>query len=40
MHKTAGEQTTRCQNHFKREYQTIGKAFDQLGRALEQDGNS
>ena len=39
MHKTAAEQTQRCQNHFKREYQNVGKAFDQLGRALEQDGN-
>jgi hypothetical protein len=39
MHKTAAEQTQRCQNHFKREYQTVGKAFNQLGLALQQDGN-
>ena len=39
MHKTATEQTQRCQTHFKREYQTVGKAFQQLGTALQQDGN-
>jgi len=39
MHKTAAEQTQRCQTHFKREYQTVGKSFNQLGLALQQDGN-
>lgn len=39
MHKTAGEQTQKCQTHFKREYQTVGKAFNSLGQALQQDGN-
>merc|ERR1719429_252474 len=39
MHKTAADQTQRCQTHFKREYQTVGKAFQQLGQALAQDGN-
>jgi len=39
MHKTATDQTQRCQTHFKREYQTVGKAFQQLGSALAQDGN-
>ena len=39
MHKTASDQTQRCQTHFKREYQTVGKAFQQLGQALAQDGN-
>ena len=39
MHKTAADQTVRCQTAFKREYQTMGKAFNQLGQALQQDGN-
>lgn len=39
MHKTAADQTQRFQTHFKREYQTVGKAFNQLGTALQQDGN-
>ena len=39
MHKTATEQTQRYQTHFKREYQTVGKAFNHLGVALQQDGN-
>ena len=39
MHKTASDQTQRCQTHFKREYQTVGKAFQHSGSALAQDGN-
>ena len=39
MLKTSSEQTQKCQTHYKREFQTIGKAFCQLGNALEQDGN-
>ena len=39
MLKTAADQTQKCQNHYKREFQTIGKAFLQLGQAMEQDNN-
>ena len=39
MLKTAADQTQKCQSHYKREFQTIGKAFLQLGQAMEQDGN-
>ncbi len=36
MQKTCAEQTQKYQNHFKREYQSVGKAFVQLGAALQQ----
>ena len=39
MHKTAADQTQKCQKYYKMEFQTIGKAFQQLGNALQQDGN-
>ena len=39
MLRTAADQTQKCQNHYKREFQTIGKAFLQLGQAMEQDNN-
>ena len=39
MHKTSVDQSLRCQNNFRREYQTMGRAFNQLGTALQQDGN-
>ena len=39
MLKTSQDQTQKCQNHYKREFQTIGKAFLHLGQAMEQDGN-
>ena len=39
MHKTSTDQTQKCQKYYKMEFQTIGKAFQQLGSALEQDGN-
>lgn len=38
--KTAADQTTKCQNHYKREFQSIGKTFTQLGQAMEQDGGN
>ncbi len=38
MQKTCADQTQKFQTHFKREYQTVGKAFLQLGSALQQDG--
>jgi len=38
--KTAADQTTKCQNHFKREFQQVGKAFIQLGQAMDGDGGS
>jgi len=38
MAKTVADQTTKFQNHYKREYQNIGKAFMQLGSAMDQDG--
>ena len=40
MLKICSEQTQKYQSHFKREYQTVGKAFMQLGAALGQDGNT
>ena len=30
----------RCQNHYKREFQMIGKSFSQLGQAMEGDGGN
>ena len=39
MHKTSTDQTQKCQKYYKMEFQTIGKAFQQLGGALQQDGN-
>merc|ERR1712098_495637 len=38
MAKLSADQTTKCQNHYKREFQLIGKSFAQLGQAMEQDG--
>jgi len=38
MAKTVGEQTQKFQNGYKRDYQVVGKAFMQLGQAMEQDG--
>jgi len=38
MAKTVGEQTTKFQNTYKRDYQVVGKAFLQLGQAMDQDG--
>jgi len=40
MAKLAADQTTKCQNHYKREFQLIGKSFTQLGQAMEQDGGN
>ncbi len=40
MLKTAADQTQKYQTHFKREHQTVGKAFLQLGAACQQDGNT
>ena len=34
MAKMAADQTTKCQNHFKREFQGIGKSFLQLGQVV------
>lgn len=33
--KVAADQTNKCQNEYKRDYQTICKAFHQLGEAME-----
>ena len=33
-------QWDRCQNHYKREFQMIGKSFSQLGQAMEGDGGN
>ncbi len=38
LQKTCADQTQKYQSHFKREYQTVGRAFVQLGAALQQDG--
>ncbi len=38
LQKTCADQTQKYQSSFKREYQTVGKAFVQLGSALQQDG--
>lgn len=38
--KMAADQTTKCQNHYKREFQMIGKSFSQLGQAMEGDGGT
>ena len=38
MAKMASDQTTKCQNHYKREFSNIGKCFTGLGQAMEQDG--
>jgi len=40
MAKLSADQTTKCQNHYKREFQLIGKSFTQLGQAMEQDGGN
>jgi len=40
MAKLSADQTTKCQNHYKREFQLIGKSFSQLGQAMEQDGGN
>lgn len=40
MSKLAADQTQKCQTHFKREFQTIGKSFQQLGDAMGQDGGT
>ena len=32
--------SSRCQNHYKREFQMIGKSFSQLGQAMEGDGGN
>ena len=34
MAKTVADQTTKFQNHYKRDLETIGKAFMQLGRVV------
>ena len=39
LQKTSADQTQKCQNHYKREFQTIGKSFIQMGQALQQEGN-
>ena len=39
MHKTSTDQTQKCQKHYKMEFSNIGKAFQMLGSALQQDGN-
>ena len=36
--KMAADQTTKCQNHYKREFSNIGKCFAGLGTAMEADG--
>ena len=36
MYKTTADQTIEYQTHFKREFKTIGKAFTQLGNAMEE----
>jgi len=38
--KMSADQTTKCQNHYKREFQMIGKSFTQLGQAMEGDGGN
>jgi len=38
MAKMAADQTTKCQNHYKREFSNIGKCFTGLGQAMEMDG--
>jgi len=38
--KVAADQTTKCQNDYRREFNTIGKSFSQLGQAMEQDGGN
>ena len=40
LQKTCADQTQKYQSHFRREYQTVGRAFLQLGEALRQDGSS
>lgn len=40
MLKTCSDQTNKYHNHFKREYQTIGKAFIQLGASMQQDATT
>ena len=38
MFKLCSDQTRRCQTTAKQEFQGIGKAFNALGSAMEQDG--
>ena len=40
LQKTCADQTNKYHSHFKREYQAIGKAFTQLGAAMQQDGQN
>ena len=40
VQKMSAEQTQKCQNYYKREFQTIGKTFQQMGQAIQQDGLS
>ena len=34
----AAEQTTKCQNHYRREFANIGRCFINLGQAMDMDG--
>ena len=38
MQKMSADQTQKCQTHYKREFQNIGKVFQQMGQAIQQDG--
>ena len=38
MAKMAAEQTTKCQNHYRREFANIGRCFTSLGQAMDMDG--
>ena len=38
VQKTSAEQTQKCQGYYKREFQAIGKVFQQMGQAIQQDG--
>jgi len=40
MAKVASEQTIKCQNDYSRDFSTMGRAFTQLGQAMEQDGGN
>ena len=37
MEKVAMDQAQKCQNHYKREYESIGQAFVQLGQSMKLD---
>ena len=39
MQKMSADQTQKCQTHYKREFQSIGKVFIQMGQAIQQDGD-